>query len=290
MPKSSKPARRAQTKPVASPSASSPRAQNRYGTIIEKVFADGYKGNGASFTFSRAELDSVADELGIERVKNLGDLVYSFRYRVDLPESIRKTATKGREWLIQGAGKSVYKFELGVINKIEPRTQLVTIKIPDATPEIIGAYALNDEQALLAKVRYNRLIDVFLGVTAFSLQNHLRTTVAGVGQIEIDEIYIAVDRYGRQFVIPVQAKGGNDRHGAVQTQQDIAYCSAQKKLKHLICRAVSAQFLAKDHIAMFELTVVGGAVKVVDEKHYQLVPASSITADDLAAYGIHGGP
>ena len=72
---------------------------------------------------------------------------------------------------------------------IVPREELLTIKVPDATPQIIGAYALGDEQVLLAKVRYNRLVDVFLGITAYSLQNHLRTTVKDMGQIEIDEIY-----------------------------------------------------------------------------------------------------
>ena len=91
------------------------------------------------------------------------------------------------------------------------------IKIPDATPEIISAYALNDEQALLAKVRYNRLIDLFLGITANSLQNHMRTTVKGIGQIEIDEVYVALDRRGIQYVIPVQAKGGKDQLSVVQT-------------------------------------------------------------------------
>ncbi|MEO6623342.1 MAG: hypothetical protein ABIN37_00695, partial [Burkholderiaceae bacterium] len=156
------------------------------------------------------------------------------------------------------------------------------IKVPDATPEIIGAYALGDEQALLAKVRYNRLVDVFLGITAFSLQNHLRTTVKNVGQIEIDEVYVGIDRHGRQFVVPVQAKGGSDKHGMVQTQQDVAFCA--EVFKHLSCRPVSAQFMSKDRIAMFELTVIEGAIKVVDEKHYQLVPASAISSDDLKSY------
>ena len=32
-----------------------------------------------------------------------------------------------------------------------------------ATPGIVAKYAFNDEQALFAKVRYNRLVDVFTG-------------------------------------------------------------------------------------------------------------------------------
>jgi len=41
-------------------------------------------------------------------------------------------------------------------------------------------YALGDEQALLAKLRYNRLLDIFTGVVCYSLQNHLRTNVPGM--------------------------------------------------------------------------------------------------------------
>ena len=55
---------------------------------------------------------------------------------------------------------------------------------------------MSDEQALLAKIRYNRLLDVFLGISAYSLQNHLRTTVLHIGQIEIDELYIGLDKHG----------------------------------------------------------------------------------------------
>lgn len=94
---------------------------------------------------------------------------------------------------------------------------MVTIKVPDATPGIIAKYALNDEQALLAKVRYNRLLDIFTGVTCYSLQNHLRTTVPNMGQIETDELYVGVDKRGVHYVLPVQAKGGKDKLGIVQS-------------------------------------------------------------------------
>ena len=157
------------------------------------------------------------------------------------------------------------------------------IKIPDATPEIISAYALNDEQALLAKVRYNRLIDLFLGITANSLQNHMRTTVKGIGQIEIDEVYVALDRRGIQYVVPVQAKGGKDQLSVVQTKQDLACCA--EKFPMLVCRSVSAQFMDDNRIAMFELAVENERVAIVEEKHYRLVPSAEISPEDLLAYG-----
>ena len=79
-------------------------------------------------------------------------------------------------------GAAEYCFVASATTLIVPSEILAETKVPDATPGIIGMYALNDEQALLAKLRYNRLIDVFTGVTSYSLQSHLRTTVPGVGR------------------------------------------------------------------------------------------------------------
>ena len=69
---------------------------------------------------------------------------------------------------------------------------------------------MSDEQALLARVRYNRLVDIFLGIACYSLQNHLRTTASNMGQVETDELYVGVDRRGSHYVVPIQAKGGKD--------------------------------------------------------------------------------
>ena len=204
--------------------------------------------------------------------------------RAQLPDSIRKTAAKGNEWIIDAAGRAKYVFKLVKINRIVPRSDLVTIKVPDATPEIVLGYAQGDEQALLAKVRYNRLVDIFLSLTTYSLQNHLRTTVKGKGQIEIDELYVGLDRHGNHYVIPIQAKGGADQLSVVQTAQDLACC--KEKFPGLICRALSAQFMDADRIALFELTLEEDEVKVVDEKHYKLVPAKEISPEDLASYRV----
>src|ERR1700691_773281 len=216
-------------------------ARNRYEVLILTIFRNHHRKGIDDFEFDRSELETVSGKLGVNLPKNLGDLIYSFRYRRGLPEEILATETAGREWIIEPAGRAKYRFRLAKISRIIPRKDLVAIKIPDATPEIISAYALNDEQALLAKVRYNRLVDIFLGITTYSLQNHMRTTVKGMGQIEIDEAYVGVNRNGQQFVIPVQAKGGTDQLAVIQTQQDLACCA--EKFPNLACRAISAQFM-----------------------------------------------
>ena len=104
-----------------------------------------------------------------------------------------------------------------------------------------------------------------------------------LGQIEIDEVYVGVDRYGCQYIIPVQAKGGSDQLSTVQAKQDIACCG--EKFPNLICRAISAQFMDDSKIAIFELCLdEDGLVKTVEERHYQLVPADGIHASDLETY------
>jgi hypothetical protein len=256
----------------------------QYAPIIVHVFRKYWTKGTEEFEFHRDELVEAAEALGVERPDNLGDVIYSFKFRRDLPDKILQTAPKGKAWMIEGAGRSRYRFRLVDVGgtTIKPRQDLAAIKVPDSTPEIISAYALGDEQALLARVRYNRLIDIFLGLTTYSLQNHLRTQVTGMGQIEIDEIYVGLNRNGAQYVIPVQAKGGSDKLSPVQTMQDIACCDA--KFPDLICRPVSAQFKENGVIALFELTVEAGRVLIVEERHYSLVPSDQIDGDSKRQY------
>ena len=218
---------------------------------------------------------------------NKGDVIYSYRYRKALPRYVREQAPAGMEWIIRGAGDGKYTFQLAKIVRIIPTEGLPVVNLPDATPQIVIRYSSSkdDEQALLAKVRYNRLIDVFLSITATSLQNHLRTKVKGIGQIEIDEFYVGVDWSGRHFVVPLQAKRGSDKLAVVQIEQDLAFCKEQ--YPHAIARPVAAQF-AEDKIVMFELAIGGEdiAVHPVQERHYKLTPAAAISDAALDAYSV----
>ena len=254
---------------------------NRYFSIIKKIFFDHYEAGKTELPFARVELETAADALNIKLPKNLGDVVYSLRYRTSMPVEILETQPQGREWIIDGVGRSQYVFKLVTVTRIRPSTTLAAIAIPDATPEVIRAYALDDEQALLAIVRYNRLVDTFLGLTTYSLQNHLRTTVNGV-QIEIDELYVGLDKYGCHYIVPVQAKGGSDQIGIVQTTQDIRY--AKQKFPDMRCRPIAAQFMAGGVVAMFELTLQDDEVKVLEERHYKLVPANKIDQTEIRHY------
>lgn len=256
--------------------------QNRYSAIIERIFLMKFKAGVCEVEFEREDIERVARELRVRLPKNLGDLIYSFRYRTPLPNRVKSAAGKGRTWIIRAAGKARYRFALVPDRPLAPNSALTTTKVPDSTPGIIEKYALSDEQALLAKVRYNRLVDIFTGVACYSLQNHLRTTARGMGQVETDEIYVGLDKKGVQYAFPVQAKGGKDKLSIVQIEQDLALCG--EKFPSLICRPIGAQFMANEVIALLEFERGAQGIGVASEKHYKLVPPEEVTEDDLRAY------
>jgi len=259
-----------------------PKNPNRYLQAIEFIFNKYYKDGDTEVSFIRADFEAACQQLGIATPKNIGDVIYSFRYRTALPKSIIKKAPEGLEWIIRGSGRAQYRFVLVREARFIPNPDYIKTKIPDSTPGIVLKYSQDDEQALLAKIRYNRLIDIFTGVTCYSLQNHLRTTVQSMGQIETDEIYIGVDKRGAHYVFPIQAKGGTDKIGSTQIEQDFLVCS--EKFAGLIGRPIAAQFMDDKTIVLFEFAETDQGIKVSSEKHYLLVPPDSISDEELQNY------
>lgn len=50
------------------------------------------------------------------------------------------------------------------------------------------------------------------------------------------------------------------------------------------CRAIAAQFMEDEVIALFELTLQADEIKVVEERHYRLVPAKDLDRSALQDY------
>ena len=146
--------------------------------------------------------------------------------------------------------------------------------VPDVTPGMISRYALSDEQALLAKIRHNRLLDFFTGFICYSLQTHLKTTIPGIGQVETDELYIGIDRRGGHYVLTVQATGKNKKIRAAQIKQDMAVAAI--RFPKLIAHHFVARFMEKNLIALFELEQTREGIRISSEKHYKLVPSENL--------------
>ncbi|MDM8517807.1 hypothetical protein QUF76_16550 [Desulfobacterales bacterium HSG16] len=93
---------------------------SKYDRVIEKVFFNNYNESMSRILFDREELAQACQTLDIASIKNLGDIVYSYRFRKNLPKAIENTTPSNHEWIIVGAGIGMYEFRLSVKSKIEP--------------------------------------------------------------------------------------------------------------------------------------------------------------------------
>ena len=160
---------------------------------------------------------------------------------------------------------------------------LLPIFLPSATPEIVLEYAGGDEQGLLAKVHYNRLLDIFLELTCYHLQNHWRTSIKGKGQCEIDDLYVGLNIDGKQFVIPVEAKCAKEHLSKTQIAQGIDF--AQDRYPKLIIRPVGVQEMKDGSLVLLEFTAAAHPddIKIKQMRRYKLVPMSEVPLDKQQA-------
>lgn len=246
---------------------SSKNPSDAYSKVIEAVFQERYSLGSNVIPFTRRDLEMACERYSI---KNIGDVLYTFRSRQELPESIRRTANKGYYWVIEFTGKGKYQFAQWTVCHILPNKLLEPTVVRDCTPKPVAECLAADEQGMLTRMRHNEILDMFLGIKTTHLQSHLRTSIPGVGQIEIDDMYVGVDSKAQRVIIPVQAKSQHDLVSAVQSVQDIRYCS-QAHPAH-VCRAVAAKALDPRTVALFELELRNpGHIVVLDEQHFRFV-------------------
>jgi len=193
-----------------------------YDKVIIEMFHRVYKEGERVLPFTKDELVKVCQDLNCV-INNVPDIPYSYRTgRSDLPDEILSSGN----WVIEGAGKGKYTFvKLKRLPYIDIPEDLYTTDIPEATPDIVLKYGGKDEQAVLTRILYNRLVDTFLSLTAYRLQGHARSAVSGIGQVEVDDLYVGVDTDGKWYVIPIEAKsvGIKERLGVIQIRQMILF-------------------------------------------------------------------
>lgn len=239
-----------------------------YDRLILEVFRRHGGESRSEFEFTRDEMQGILSEWG-ETVRNLGDVPYTYRGgRRALPDEVSTTGN----WVIEGRGRGVYAFrKLDRPAYVEFPADLQAIPILDATPDIILKYGGRDEQGLLARVRYNRLIDTFLSITAYHLQGHLRAFVANAGQVEIDDLYLGVDTEGTQYVVPVEAKTAAEPLGVVQVVSLISF--GRQNYPDLVLRPVVVKQWDDGSIFLAEFNdrTDSAEIAVVVYKRYRLV-------------------
>lgn len=218
-----------------------------YDQIIAHVFAVLHNDQPESdrIPFTKADIVRAVNELGLT-INNVPDIAYTYRTgRSPLPSSILAHGN----WAIDGVGKGNYVFvRLTRSPYVDIPADVEIIRILDATPQILLKYQSKDEQAILSRIRYNRLVDIFTALTTYHLQGHFRTTVRGVGQVEIDDLYLGIDTDGNGFVLPIEAKAASpkDRLGVVQITQMVKF--ARQYFVDLSVRPMGGQNPSRQYV------------------------------------------
>jgi hypothetical protein len=140
-------------------------------------------------------------------VKNIPDIIYTFRARADLPAEILATG----HWAIIGRGKGLYAFvKIPFPNRFRFPETMTVVPLPNSIPDWVRPFMQNDEQGMLTSAHVHNLVARHLGLaSAFRLQSHLRYGVAEYGQVEVDELYIGKDVQDNIVAIAVEAKDRN---------------------------------------------------------------------------------
>lgn len=60
-----------------------------------------------------------------------------------------------------------------------------------------------------------------------------------------------------------------------------------EKYPNLICRSIACQFITDEIVAMFEFSIEDDRIVKINERHYKIIRANDITAEDLEGYRIH---
>jgi len=259
-------------------------ARNR-DDVIEIAFRKNYRRGAREVPFTMDDVRQAIAQVTKKRAgykeNNVADVRYEYTSgRSPLPETIDKLGP----WMIVGRGKGKYAFaKLAESPTVKIQTDLYAISLPDATPEIVSEYAGGDEQGILAKLRYNRMLDIFLGITCYHLQNHLRTSIKGKGQVEIDDLYVGLNSGGKQFVVPIEAKSAKDHLSKTQIQQAVDF--ARERYPNLILRPVGIQEMKDESLVLIEFTSGShpDEIKIVEMRRYKLLPMSEVPLDELQA-------
>lgn len=238
--------------------------------------------------FTLKELREELDGLGLHAA-NLPDLIYRMGSRTRLPDEIQdrgfriliKTG-RGAYALLAGQSTLIDLPEVGEVVTVLNRTPLPVQLLLGDEP---GAL---DEQGMLSVVRYNDLITHFLRAQTFHLKAHIRKSVPGLGQAEVDDLHLAVESSGagqyRLAIVPVEAKARNDPVNRAQIASQIRF--AQHEYPGLAVRPVAIKLFGDGTLLFMEFNATTQPNELLLQRfaHYRLRPTlpSSAEATQLA--------
>lgn len=250
------------------------RQSTVYVPIMLKLFKDRYTEGTTAIDFTLDDIRDAADALGVrDRTRNAGDVVYRMRARTRLPPEITGAGFN----VLRQVGRGKYRLEKGddVIVDVEDHPKLVdaidTTPLPvrRLLPEDLAEI---DEQGLLTIVSYCKLLDHFTGLTVYRLRNHVRKSVTGVGQAEVDavDVGVALSDEEEPVIFPIEAKAREDAVNKVQIATQVQF--ARQYFPSCVIRplAIKVDHQGRIHFIEFSNDTEPDSLEIVNRATYRL--------------------
>jgi hypothetical protein len=195
-----------------------------YVPVLLYIFKQKYTPDVEFIEFTLADVVEACNQLGVIAA-NHPDLIYRMKSRTIIPEEIQSLGFR----VIRPIGRGKYVLEKAESTLIEfPESVFETLidQTPPVVRRLLGTNLGSiDEQGLLAIVRYNNLIAHFLKARVYHLKGHVRKSVAGVGQAEVDDVHIALplDADEPITIVSVEAKAKDEPVNRAQIAMQIMY-------------------------------------------------------------------
>ena len=244
-----------------------------YVPILRKIFAGKYREGAVAIEFDLDDIRKASEDLGIV-VRNPADLVYRMRSRTVLPKEILDAGF----YVLRQVGRGKYRLEKATSTIIEvPETEpqqaldLTPLPVRRLLPEALAEF---DEQALLTVVNYCKLLDHFTSLTVYRLRSHVRKSVVGIGQAELDEldVGVAISDDEIPIVFPIEAKAAPDAINRVQIAAMVAFTDDYfpgYKVRPLVVKVTRDSLV---HCIEFNATKEPAELKVLRAQSYRLAP------------------
>jgi hypothetical protein len=189
--------------------------------------------------------------------------------RTILPAAILATGFR----VLTIVNRGIYAFQKAKSTLIKHPPRKVVIDIDDLTPPAILALlptnrSAIDEQGLLSLCRYNDLFSVFLNARVLHFKSHVRRSVAGIGQVEIDDVHVALVPADTSeiadTIVPVEAKAKADPINRAQIAAQIHY--ARQEFPTLAVRPVVVKMLDDGIVLFIEFNASADAAGLKSER------------------------
>lgn len=171
--------------------------------FIDYLMKNSFVDSLTPISFERTDiLDVCKNEFG-EAPKNLGDIVYSLRYRLDYLSNYDYLLEKDYTWTLLSTG--IGQYELAPLKKLRlPNLESENVLyVDDQTPAHIHKLRPLNDQSLLMKVIQNGILNEFLQDDLMFLQAHHKVNLNNWGQAEIDGI-LASNNSSHLYLIEVK--------------------------------------------------------------------------------------